>query len=68
MTFFNFRIRTLAGPASQNKGMALFPRRIDGRYAMLSRYDDENLFLMLSDDRHFWRDPQLLLQPSRPGN
>ena len=64
--FLHFRIRTLTGPAIQNKGMALFPRRIDGRYAMLSRYDDENLYLMLSDDRHFWSDPEPLLQPLRP--
>jgi predicted GH43/DUF377 family glycosyl hydrolase len=61
--FLQFRVRTLSGPAIQNKGMALFPRRIDGRYAMLSRYDDENLFLMFSEDRYFWRNPQLLLQP-----
>ena len=64
--FLRFRIRTLTGTAIQNKGMALFPRRIDGRYAMLSRYDDENLYLMLSDDLYFWSDPQLLLRPSRP--
>jgi predicted GH43/DUF377 family glycosyl hydrolase len=64
--FLRFRIRTLAGPAIQNKGMALFPRRIDGRYAMLSRYDDENLFLMFSEDRYFWRDPQLLMRPRWP--
>jgi predicted GH43/DUF377 family glycosyl hydrolase len=64
--FVKFRIRTLAGPAIQNKGMALFPRKINGRYAMLSRYDDENLFLMFSEDRYFWRDPQILLRPSRP--
>jgi predicted GH43/DUF377 family glycosyl hydrolase len=61
--FNQFRIRTLAGSAIQNKGMALFPRRIHGRYAMLSRYDDENLFLMFSEDRYFWCDPQLLLEP-----
>jgi predicted GH43/DUF377 family glycosyl hydrolase len=64
--FLHLRIRTLAGSAIQNKGMALFPRRIDGRYAMLSRYDDESLYLMLSDDRHFWSDPKLLLRPSQP--
>jgi predicted GH43/DUF377 family glycosyl hydrolase len=64
--FVQFRIRTLAGPAIQNKGMALFPRRVRGRYAMLSRYDDENLFLMFSEDRYFWDDPQLLLQPTWP--
>jgi predicted GH43/DUF377 family glycosyl hydrolase len=62
--FHRFRIRTLAGPAIQNKGMALFPRRIHGRYVMLSRYDDENLYLMFSPDRHCWRDPQPLLQPA----
>jgi predicted GH43/DUF377 family glycosyl hydrolase len=64
--FVRFRVRTLSGPAAQNKGMALFPKRIDGRYAMLSRHDDENLFLTFSDDRYFWSDPQLLLRPSRP--
>jgi predicted GH43/DUF377 family glycosyl hydrolase len=63
--FLHFRVRTLTGPAIQNKGMALFPKRINGRYAMLSRYDDENLYLMLSEDRHFWSDPKLLLEPSR---
>jgi predicted GH43/DUF377 family glycosyl hydrolase len=64
--FLGFRIRTLTGSAIQNKGMALFPKRIDGSYAMLSRYDDENLYLMLSDDLYFWSDPQLLVRPSRP--
>jgi hypothetical protein len=43
--------------------MAIFPRRIGGRYAMLSRQDDENLFLMFSDNPHFWSDPQLLRRP-----
>ncbi|MEO7934419.1 MAG: glycoside hydrolase family 130 protein [Chthoniobacterales bacterium] len=64
--FLHFRIRTLNGRAAQNKGMALFPRRIGGRYAMLSRQDDENLFLMLSDNRHFWSDPQLIQCPTQP--
>jgi predicted GH43/DUF377 family glycosyl hydrolase len=64
--FLQFRIRTLTGSAIQNKGMALFPKRIDGHYAILSRYDDENLYLMFSDDLYFWSDPQLLLQPARP--
>jgi predicted GH43/DUF377 family glycosyl hydrolase len=64
--FLSFRVSTLTGPAIQNKGMALFPKRIDGRYAMLSRYDDENLYLMFSDDLYFWSDPELLIRPSRP--
>ncbi len=62
--FLHFRVLTLNGSAVQNKGMALFPRRIDGRYAMLSRQDDENLFIMFSDNPHHWSDPQLLLRPA----
>jgi predicted GH43/DUF377 family glycosyl hydrolase len=64
--FLHFRIRTLTGSAIQNKGMALFPKRIHGHYAILSRYDDENLYLMLSDDLYFWSNPQLLLRPAQP--
>jgi predicted GH43/DUF377 family glycosyl hydrolase len=64
--FLHFRISTLNGPEVQNKGMALFPRRIHGRYAMLSRQDGENLFLMYSDDLHFWHDKQPLLKPTYP--
>jgi predicted GH43/DUF377 family glycosyl hydrolase len=64
--FLHFRVLTLNGQAVQNKGMALFPRRIDGRYAMLSRQDDENLFLIFSDNPHFWSDPQLLQEPRQP--
>jgi predicted GH43/DUF377 family glycosyl hydrolase len=44
--------------------MAMFPRRIHGRYAMISRQDDENLFLMYSDHPHFWSDPKLLGKPA----
>ncbi len=62
--FQHFRILTLNGGAVQNKGMALFPRRIQGRYAMLSRQDDENLFIMLSDNPHYWNDPEILLRPA----
>src|SRR6058998_2478207 len=64
--FLNFRVLTLNGPAVQNKGMALFPRRIAGRYVMLSRQDDENLYLMFSDSPHFWSDPVLLEEPQQP--
>ena len=62
--FLHFRALTLNGRAVQNKGMAFFPRRINGRYAMISRQDDENLFLMFSDNPHFWSDPKLLQRPS----
>ena len=66
--FLHFRILTLNGSAVQNKGMALFPRRINGRYAMLSRQDDENLFIMFSDNPHFWNDPEIILRPNEMWN
>ncbi len=62
--FLHFRVLTLNGSAVQNKGMALFPRRIHGRHAMLSRQDDENLFVMFSDNPHYWSDPHLILRPA----
>jgi predicted GH43/DUF377 family glycosyl hydrolase len=62
--FLDFRILTLNGSAVQNKGMALFPRRINGRFAMISRQDDENLFIIFSDNLHYWNDPQVLLRPT----
>ncbi len=64
--FLRFRMRTLSGPQATNKGMALFPRRIGGRYAMLSRQDNENLFLMFSDSLYFWYERTLLIQPTYP--
>ena len=57
------KIRTLTGSGARNKGMALFPRKIDGKYTMVSRIDGENLFLMQSDDVRRWEDPKLLQQP-----
>lgn len=64
--FLHFRVLTLNGSAVQNKGMALFPRRIGGRYFMLSRQDDENLLIMSSDNLHYWNNPQILLKPQAP--
>lgn len=64
--FLHFRVLTLNGGAVQNKGMALFPRRINGRYVMLSRQDDENNLIMFSDNPHYWNDPQLLMRPVYP--
>jgi predicted GH43/DUF377 family glycosyl hydrolase len=64
--FIHFKFSTLNGPAVQNKGMALFPRRIDGQYAMLSRQDDENILIMFSDNIRFWQTPKLLLGPAQP--
>jgi predicted GH43/DUF377 family glycosyl hydrolase len=64
--FLRFKISTLNGPEVKSKGMALFPRRINGSYAMLSRQDNENIFIMFSDHLHFWYTKELLLKPSYP--
>jgi predicted GH43/DUF377 family glycosyl hydrolase len=64
--FLLFRFATLNGPAVQNKGMALFPKKVNGLYAMLSRQDSENIYLMFSDNIHFWYEPKILLKPAFP--
>ena len=64
--FLHFRFITLNGPAAENKGMAIFPRKIGGLYAMLSRQDNENIYLMFSDNIHFWNERRLLLKPAFP--
>jgi predicted GH43/DUF377 family glycosyl hydrolase len=64
--FLHFKFITLNGRAVQNKGMALFPRRIKGRYAMLSRQDFENIYVMFSDHLHFWDTAQAVLKPEYP--
>jgi len=64
--FIKFNILTLNGKAVQNKGMALFPRKIDGRYAMLSRQDGENNHIMFSDNIHFWQESQIIQEPEYP--
>ncbi len=61
--FLNFTLTPLHGAAARNKGMALFPRRINNRYAMIARQDSENLFLLYSDDLHSWDEGQLLMKP-----
>lgn len=64
--FQRFRMLTLNGLAVQNKGMALFPRLINGHYYMISRQDDENLYIMSSDNPHYWSDPRVLQRPGNP--
>ncbi len=64
--FRHFRIRTLVGAAARNKGMALFPRRVDGRYAMIGRQDNENMFLMYSNHPYHWREATRILVPTEP--
>ena len=64
--FRRFRISQIAGPAAQNKGMALFPRRVGGRYVALSRWDQENNALATSADGVWWDAAGTLQTPSRP--
>lgn len=64
--FREFNFIPLKGENIHNKGMALFPRKIDGQYAMVSRIDGENLYLMYSDSINTWDEIQLLREPTFP--
>lgn len=64
--FRKFGIRTLHGSQIQDKGMALFPRKINGKYAIISRNDGENLYLMFSDDLYNWNEKKILYEPHNP--
>ena len=64
--FRSFRMTPLRGAAAGNKGMGLFPRRIDDRFAMIGRQDNENLYLMFSDDLYTWDGGQAILKPAFP--
>lgn len=63
--FVNFKVSTLNGSAVQNKGMALFPRKIQDRYVMLCRQDGENNRIMFSSNIHFWQESDIIQQPSQ---
>jgi predicted GH43/DUF377 family glycosyl hydrolase len=64
--FVSFRMSPMQGDAVHNKGMALFPRKIDGKFAMIGRQDNENLYLMLSDELHVWNGGKAILAPEYP--
>ena len=64
--FATFRMAPLHGTAARNKGMALFPRKINGKYAMIARQDNENLYLIYSDDLYTWNGGQVILRPQFP--
>ena len=64
--FCEFRTSTLNGPAVRDKGLAMFPRKINGLYAMLSRQDGENIHLMFSEHPHFWYESKVIVRPSQP--
>lgn len=64
--FVSFRTTPLRGAAARNKGMALFPRKIDGHYAMITRQDNENLYLIYSDDLYAWDGGKAIVKPHFP--
>ncbi|HEU4962223.1 MAG TPA: glycoside hydrolase family 130 protein [Sphingomonas sp.] len=64
--FRAFDLVPMTGAAARNKGMALFPRKVNGKYMMIGRQDGENLFLLASDDVTHWDDGQRLLEPEYP--
>lgn len=65
--FVTFELNALRGEAANGKGMALFPRRIDGRYAMLGRQDHENIWLLTSTDPYDWQNAsKIVVEPRWP--
>jgi predicted GH43/DUF377 family glycosyl hydrolase len=64
--FERFKMTPLTGSAARNKGMALFPRRLNGRYAMIGRQDNENLYLIYSNDLYSWDEGVAILMPQFP--
>lgn len=64
--FLRFHTKRIAGAAIQNKGLALFPRKINSQYVMLSRQDNENNYIMFSDDLYNWPQKQLIMEPQYP--
>lgn len=64
--FCRFRLSPLSGDATRNKGMALFPRRIGGKYAMLGRKDNETIWFLDSDNLHHWEGGKRVIRPRYP--
>lgn len=64
--FYDFKILPLNGEIAQNKGMALFPRKINGKYAMLCRIDGVNNYIAYSDSINIWREAKIIQQPMYP--
>ena len=64
--FRSFRVSTLNGKYAANKGMALFPRKLAGRYASIARFDGENLHLLQSDNIDFWNTAKKIRGPQYP--
>lgn len=63
--FTGFRVATLTGRAAHNKGMAIFPRLIDGQFVALGRQDNVNNYVMTSSNIRVWRDATVIQEPER---
>lgn len=64
--FRRFVLQPMAGSAAVNKGMALFPRKVDGQYMMIGRQDGKNLFLLTSDELCEWSGGTRIMEPRYP--
>ncbi len=64
--FYHFNIMPLYGEGAQNKNLALFPRKIRGKYAMMSRIDGMNNYIMYSHRINVWENPEILQTPKYP--
>jgi predicted GH43/DUF377 family glycosyl hydrolase len=64
--FLHFKMSPLHGKAAINKNLAIFPRKVNGQYAMLSRIDGINNYIMFSDDLYWWDSATLLQEPVYP--
>jgi predicted GH43/DUF377 family glycosyl hydrolase len=64
--FYHFRVSPIHGEIAQNKGMALFPRKVNGKYAMLCRLDGYNNYIAFSNELTVWREAKLLQEPRFP--
>ncbi|MBN2613469.1 MAG: glycoside hydrolase family 130 protein [Bacteroidales bacterium] len=64
--FYHIRVLPLHGEIAQNKGMAMFPRKVNGKYAMLCRLDGLNNYIAYSDQITIWREAKLIQQPKFP--
>jgi predicted GH43/DUF377 family glycosyl hydrolase len=64
--FYHFQILPINGELARNKGMALFPRKINGKYAMLCRVDAVNNYIAYSDNINIWREAKMTQQPAYP--
>lgn len=65
-SFYDFKVLPLHGEIAHNKGMALFPRKINGKYAMLCRIDGVNNYIAYSDNINLWQEAKLIQEPKYP--